>query len=385
MAGSAAGLRAALGEIPAVDQHAHFMSKGSFELAALLSESHEPAAAARMRDHPAFGRAVRALADALGCEPREDAITEVRRELGFEAYARRLLGRCRFEAMLLDDGYSIEGALTFDEQADLAGCPVLRVIRIEAEAERAAAGFPAWDETVERFRTAIEAGLRDRAVGLKTIAAYRSGLDLPWVADPDDAAGRYGDWARSGSRLTEPVLVRWFLGEALRVAAEVRPGTPLQVHSGFGDHDLFLPHADPSRFRWYFECGEPGTEAPVVFLHCYPFVQEAGYLGHTYDRAYVDLSYALTFASHRGAEMILDVLDLAPASKLLFATDANRAPEPFFLGTTWWRDSLAEALGRLVDAGDVGADTALRWGELVLAGTARRLYGLAESEAAPTA
>jgi hypothetical protein len=392
VASTAKGLRDALEQIPAIDQHAHPISRESFELPTLLSESVEPEAQARMREHPVFGRALRALAGVLECEPREEALAEARDGLGFDEYARRLLQAGRFEAILLDDGFAVPGAIRFDEHGELAGCPVRRVIRIEAEAERAAVGFPAWEEARARFRTAIEEGLRGGAVGLKTIAAYRSGLDLPWTSERQEAGEHYQRWisergyeplssgprGRPLRRLTDPVLVRWFIGDALRVASNVRPGTPLQVHTGFGDHDLFLPHAAPSRFRWYFECHEGGTEAPVVFLHCYPFVQEAGYLAHIYDRAHVDLSFALTFASHRGAEMVLDVLDLAPASKLLFATDANRGPELFYLGATWWRDALAGALGQLVDGRAVDPDTALRWAELVLTGNARRLYRLPE-------
>jgi hypothetical protein len=179
VAGSAAGLREALEEIPAVDQHAHLISRDSFELADLLSESTEPAARAAMREHPVFGRAVRSLAGALGCEAREEAIAEARSSMGVEAYTRRLFQAGRFEALLIDDGFAISGRVTFDEMSSLAGCPVHRVIRIEAEAEAAAAGLPSWDEAADRFRRAISDAIREGAVGLKTIAAYRSGLDLP--------------------------------------------------------------------------------------------------------------------------------------------------------------------------------------------------------------
>lgn len=63
-------------------------------------------------------------------------------------------------------------------------------------------------------------------------------------------------------------------------------------------------------------------------------------------------------------------MELAPASKVLFATDASRAPEMFYLANRWWR-ALAGVLGRLV-----GESTALEWAGMILAGNARRLYGL---------
>ena len=73
----------------------------------------------------------------------------------------------------------------------------------------------------------------------------------------------------------------------------------------------------------------------------------------------------------------VDALDLAPVTKLLFATDASRAPEMFFLAARWWRDALAGALSELVAGGWVEETAALEWARMVLAGNAHRLYDLA--------
>ncbi|HXF58134.1 MAG TPA: hypothetical protein VNO34_11300 [Actinomycetota bacterium] len=93
-----------------------------------------------------------------------------------------------------------------------------------------------------------------------------------------------------------------------------------------------------------------------------------------YPAVHLDLSLALTFAS-QAPELLLEALDLAPATKLLFATDASRLAEAFYLGARWWREGLARALAALVERGYADPAQALRWGELVLRGNARRLYG----------
>jgi predicted TIM-barrel fold metal-dependent hydrolase len=90
---------------------------------------------------------------------------------------------------------------------------------------------------------------------------------------------------------------------------------------------------------------------------------------------HLDLSLALLLAGHRGTALVLEALELAPVGKLLFATDASRAPEIFFLAARWWRDALAGALSHLVAERSLEEGAALEWAGLVLAGNARRLYG----------
>jgi predicted TIM-barrel fold metal-dependent hydrolase len=113
-----------------------------------------------------------------------------------------------------------------------------------------------------------------------------------------------------------------------------------------------------------------------VLLHCYPFVRHAGYLASIYADVHLDLSLAITLAPQRGPVLVAEALELAPPTKLLFATDASRLAEMFFLGTRWWRESLARALGAMVDDGFADEARALDWAALILAGNARRLYPL---------
>jgi uncharacterized protein len=376
-----ADLRATFGELPGVDQHAHPLSGPGREwgLADLLSESAEPGQRAQICHHPAHRRALRDLGAVLGVDADEDAIAVARRDAGYEQHTRRLLDAGRFEAMLVDDGFPVAEALDLEAQAALAGCPVYRVLRIETVAERAARNWPAFTVVRDRFREAVTEALDGGTAALKTIAAYRCGLDLP-RPEFSDAEQAYGAWRRTSpgdgerTRLAHPALIAFFLSEALAVARDRRP-VPLQVHTGLGDADLALQRADPALLGPVI-AEAAAARIPVVLLHCYPFVRQAAWLASIHGHVFVDLSLALLLAGHRGADIVLDALDLAPASKVLFATDASRAAEMFFLAARWWRDALAGAFGRLVADDALDAATARRWGEWILMGNARRLYSL---------
>jgi hypothetical protein len=189
--------------------------------------------------------------------------------------------------------------------------------------------------------SARERGFR----ALKTIAAYRGGLD-------QDAA---------------PPTVR----EALQLGLEANEATgdplPVQVHCGFGDWDLHLPRADPG---WLKPLVERFRETPFVLLHCYPFVREAGWLAHVYGNVWFDLSLTIPHVS-RPAEALREALELAPVSKLLYASDAARTPELYLLASTWWRDALAEVLGEALAPGEAGEA-----GRMILRENALGLYGL---------
>ena len=77
-------LRAAIGELPGVDQHAHLLSgpEAEWSLPDLLSESGDAGQRQEMRHHPSFLRAQADLAGALGVAEDEEELAETRRAGG---------------------------------------------------------------------------------------------------------------------------------------------------------------------------------------------------------------------------------------------------------------------------------------------------------------
>ena len=228
--------------------------------------------------------------------------------------------------LLVDDGFPAEGeGTTWDELGELAGCRAVPVLRLETRGEHAA----------EEAATARERGY----AALKTIAAYRGGLDRP--------SGHVIGALEANEATGEPL--------------------PVQIHCGFGDWDLHLWRADPSLVK---PLVERFRETSFVLLHCYPFVREAGWLAHVYGNVWFDLSLTIPHVA-RPVEAVLEALELAPVSKLLYASDAARTPELYLLAATWWRDALAEALPALLPAAE--AERAAR---RILRENALALYGL---------
>jgi predicted TIM-barrel fold metal-dependent hydrolase len=270
-----------------------------------------------------YQRAVHALAQHLDCEPTERAVYERRMATDPIEYASGILRAAGAELLLVDDGYPpADVATNWRELGDLAGCPSHPVLRIERIAEDAPGDIR------DAVRAAVTNAREHGYAALKTIAAYRGGLDL--------------DTHRSsvGADRLEGAPMREILLAALEANEASGDPLPVQVHTGFGDPDLFLPRADPGYLK---PLVERFRATSFVLLHCYPFVREAGWLAHVYGNVYFDLSLTIPHVS-RPEVALAEALELAPVSKLLYASDAARTPELYLLAAIWWRDALAAVL-----------------------------------------
>jgi uncharacterized protein len=332
---AAGPLSEVLRSIGLVDHHAHGVLRESpktlDEFRGLFSESPDP----RQWPHVATGityrRAIGELARLLGCEPDERAVYELRAASDPAEYASRLLRATGTETLLVDDGFPpAQESFGWEELGELADCRALPVMRIERVAE----------EAPQRVGEIVAAARDDGFAALKTIAAYRGGLEL--------------------ERIDGAVI------EALEANATGAP-LPVQVHCGFGDSDLELPRADPGHLKPLIE---RFGDTPFVLLHCYPFVREAGWLAHVYGHVFFDLSLTIPHVARPGAAL-REALELAPFSKLLYASDAARTPELYYLAAKWWRETLAEVLPELLPEGEAGEAA-----RAILRGNAIGLYGL---------
>ncbi|TDQ01469.1 amidohydrolase family protein [Labedaea rhizosphaerae] len=342
--------------VPLVDHHCHGVVRADLDrdaFEALLTEAGTPPGPGESRFDSQVGLAVRRwcapVLDLPADAPAADYL-ERRRELGADEVNRRMLRAAGVSRLLVDGGFRPDELTTEAELAALSGAEVGTVVRLEHLAEQlttTAAGF------ADDFRSALAE--RD-AVAVKSIAAYRVGLDLagerPTDAEVRAAADRWlrstgpgrAEPGRAGPRrLADPVLHRFLIW------CGIDRGLPVQLHCGYGDPDLDLHRADPLLLTNLLRA-TASSGVPVMLLHNYPFHRNAGYLAQVFPHVYVDVGLATHAVGSRAPAVLAELLELAPFGRVLYSSDAFGLAEFYLLGAVLFRLGLAEFLRDTADA-----------------------------------
>jgi predicted TIM-barrel fold metal-dependent hydrolase len=376
---STEALRTAVDAVRLVDHHVHGAMPGDLDSATFeagFSESPWPPPSGTTHLDSQVGFAVRRwCAPVLELPPHADAAAYLarRRELGAREVTRRLLVASGIEWFLVDTGYGAETILGPAEMAAACGAVGSEIVRLESVAEQVAASGVTAAGFADRFASAL--GERARhAVGLKSVIAYRHGLDFdPEPPSAGEVRRAAGQWLGQGEcRLTDPVLLRHLLWVGIDC------GLPLQFHVGYGDPDLTLHRCDPSLMTDFIRLIQD-RRVPVMLLHCYPYHRTAGYLAHVFPHVYLDVGLAVNYTGARSRAIVAESLEVAPFSKLLFSSDAWGPAELHYLGAVLWRRAMADVLTEWVESGEWSDADAVRVAQMMGAGNAKRVYRLAES------
>jgi len=374
-----------LARVPVVDNHCHGVSRDqTFDDLAIwrqcFTESTDPGMA---RDHVAstafYRRLIRTLADFLGCEPEERAIFAARTRREGRELTGALLHAANVDTLLLDTGFPpSEEVFPVSELAEIGGCRTGPMLRLEILMESLLAEHHSLEDVKEALVAELHDVRRRGYVALKSIAAYRTGLDIrEWSREEAEASfHEYRRVAGAGhARLVHKPLLDTLLHVAFAQAA--RQEVPVQFHVGYGDADTDLLLGNPLYLRPVLQ--RPDYHGmPVVLLHeCYPYTRQGGYLAAVYENVYLDLSYGIPLLGY--GEMLSftrQALGVAPSSKLMYSSDGIGVPELHWISAIDGRRAIGEALGELVSQGELDLVVAEATGEDVLRANATRLYRL---------
>jgi predicted TIM-barrel fold metal-dependent hydrolase len=374
-----------LRHVPVVDNHCHgiLRSQNFDDLASWRRAFTESADPGMQREHVAstafYRRLIRTLAEFFGCEPDEETVLAARAQRDPPELTAELLRAANIETLLIDTGYPPpEAVLQGADLARLGDCRTEPMVRLETLMERLLAEHDSLEEAKEALAAALYDVRGQGYVALKSIAAYRTGLNVrEWPAEDAVASLREFRLAagEGPARLAHKPLVDTLLHVAFAEAA--RQEVPLQFHVGYGDADTDLLLGNPLHLRAVLERQEYRS-MPVVLLHeCYPYTREGGYLAAIYENVYLDLSYGIPLLGY--GEMLSfthEALGVAPISKLLYSSDGIGVPELHWMSAIDGRHVLGQALEELVAHGELSIAEAEAAGEDVLRGNAVRLYRL---------
>jgi uncharacterized protein len=364
----------ALDDVALVDHHCHGVRSTELDRAAFEAELTEASGPGRwhgsMFDTQA-GLAVRRwCAPLLDLPPHADADAYLTRrgELGAAAVNRRLVSSAGIADFVVDTGFLGDQLTAPDELAELAGGRGHEIVRLEQLAEQVIGSSP---DYADAFRTEL-AARAETAVGFKSIAAYRIGLDLG-AAPPSGAAVRTAAeaWARAGGgRLADRVLIEFGIWAALE------HGKPVQFHVGYGDADVDMLRCDPLQLAGFLRATQDRA-VPIMLLHNYPFHRNAAYLAQVFDHVFVDVGLAVQNIGPAGARHVVgELLELAPFASVLFSTDAFGLAELYVTSMLQFRQALTAVLDEGIREGTWTASDAERIAHQIGAGNARRVYAL---------
>jgi predicted TIM-barrel fold metal-dependent hydrolase len=365
--------------VPLVDHHCHGVVADETDRAgveALISEGGPPPDGETNFDTP-VGLAIRRhCAPLLDLEPHApvEGYLARRFELGAAEVNRRYLGATGTSRYLVDTGHRPSGLTTPEQMGELTRAATHHVVRLESVAEAVAEDGVDAAEFAARFaeRLASEVAAVG-AVGVKSVAAYRTGLRLdPGRPSPESVTTAVAGWlaggpGASGWRMADPVLQRLALWTAVDL------GLPIQFHIGFGDSDIRMPEVDPTLLTDWLHL----HRVPVMLLHCWPWHRQASYLACIYPHVHVDVGSVLHYVGpRRGIEVLAEAAEVTPFTRLLYSSDAYGAPELYLLGALTYRLALGALLRDRVESGEWATADAERVAHLVSHQNAERVYGL---------
>ena len=371
-----------LSAIPIVDNHCHSLLRNQPQddeaFRNHLTESYIPEVARRDVPHSlVYHWAIRELASLLGCEPQAAAVHAARRERGLESLTREIVERANFKTWLVDTGYGADTTFGLDELRGFVACDIREIVRLEPLIERLILEATDFDGFLDAYRAALSDLRGSGYVAMKSVLAYRTGLQLERV-DWSTAAAAFGpvhEMARRDGRLrieSKPLLDFLILAA---VEESARQEVPIQFHTGLGDPDLDLTKADPAGLRLLFS--DAYRAAPIVLLHTgYPYVRSLSYLAAMYPNVYADLGEVQLFVAGDLRSIVRELLGLAPMNKILFSTDASLVPELYWLGAQAGRRALGQVLDEHIAEGLIDERTAIGMAEMILWRNAERVYRL---------
>lgn len=371
-----------LDHIAILDHHAHLFFREdvwrSTPLEAYLSEAYDPVMLEKfVPDTVTARRGVRELADFYGCEPIRDEVLKSRARWNLADLAKKMFAQSNISQVLIDDGVWPEAMISLPEFSSMTGVPVRRVLRCEFELAKLVESSSSVTDLFDRFERLLRE-VAPSLIGLKSIIAYRTGLDIGHHSAHDlelafTALKRDLEPGKT-PRINNKSLLDEMLWTALRVARDTN--LPMQFHTGYGDPDLDLRLANPLHLRPIFESRDLAG-LKVVMLHCYPFIKEAGYLASVYPGAFMDLGLTIPYMStHAMLTSTLEAFHLAPITKILFSTDASRTPELYWLAARQGRRIVGRALEQLKNDDDLTFFEAEWAAEHILNANAKDVYGL---------
>src|SRR5437660_1754941 len=219
-----------LTELAVVDNHCHPILRtqqmGVLQFRSYFTEATHPVFASMHVPNTVYYLwLLRQMAAFYGCERTEEAVIAARSSFDAETLFRRLVHAANIDTLVLDTGYPpLDVCYSPEQMGAVGGCRAAKLLRLETLMQRLIIEHGDFDEVVARFSHEVSGARAQGYCGLKSIAAYRTGLDIRvWQKDAAVAAFKEArtQAVNTGQlRLAHKPLIEYLLHIAFKIAAE---------------------------------------------------------------------------------------------------------------------------------------------------------------------
>lgn len=320
---------------------------------------------------------VKILSRFLQCKPDLEAVAAARsaRAEDFDNYVAELFGDARIRGLVLDGAYPPLS----EEDVKRLPAKVVKIFRIDTLIK----DLLAQQDSFNNFCTAYDRGIRkaitrEGYVGLKSIIAYRTGLKIQRVdlkearADFFEVRKGQADLAWFGPRVKK--LRDFLFIRAMELSVDLN--VPMQVHTGVGDYEIVLDQCDPSMMYDLLK-DDKLRHATVVLVHSgFPNNQNAAYMTSVLPNVFLDFSLTIPFLNPASHKRLMEILEIAPSSKIMYGSDAFNLPELFWLGVKIGKRALEKCFADFRHEGMFDENEVNQKARSILFSNANELYNL---------
>jgi predicted TIM-barrel fold metal-dependent hydrolase len=329
------------------------------------------------REQPFFGYMIKLLSAWFPCKADAEAVAAARsaRAGDFDDFVRELFEDAKIRGLVMDGGYPVIS------ESDMRRFPakVVRVFRLETFIKQLLEAHDSFDNFCAEYENGIrEAISRQGYVGLKSIIAYRTGLHIRRVetqrAKQDFIDAKEGRAELAWYGPCVKMLRDYLTVKALELSIELN--VPMQVHTGVGDYDVVLDQCDSSLLYDLLK-DEKIRHATVILVHSgFPNNQNAAFMASALPNVFLDFSLTIPFLNPVSSGRLMEILEIAPSSKVMYGSDGFNLPELFWFSVKVGKSALEKCFSQFMSSGVFGKDEINQKAKRILFENANELYRL---------
>jgi len=289
-------------------------------------------------------------------------------EADYRSWTARLFGDARIDSLLVDEGGS---GISLDELGAIVPVRLRRVARSDNFIRDLLVDEDSWAAFFRRYQAALDAAITNGAIAIKSVIAYRTGLDVQPVSEAE--ARRNFETSRGDVESSQKPFRDFLLCHTMDVARE--RGLWIHIHAAVGDPDIVYARANPALLYPLLH-SERFRANQVVLIHGgWPWVGEAAAMVAILPNVYLDVSEGAIYGMPNVRQRIFEALEACPYTKILYGADGS-VPEALWIVAKRYKAVLGRVLEELVAEGFCARREAYQVARCILSDNAVRLYRL---------